>query len=333
MSTPDEGVANARPLTASGADVERQTDLHVEVKAVALVVLLVMLAAGIVLYLMYARGAFDATQKLILQSDNVSGVTVGMDLTFSGFPIGRVQRVELSSEGKARMVVAVTLADAHWLRTSTVFTLERGLVGGSVMRAYTGLPNDPVLPDGALRALQVGDATEQLPRLLGAASELMQNLSALTAKDSALDASLVNVRDLSAKLKGPGGGLAVLAGDAGNAKRLTDTLDAANALMAQANGLLTHADTQVFGNSGVVKDTQATIAQLNGLLVDARASLKKVDAVLIEAQGIGANVRTSTADLGALRAEVEGNLLRVERLINTINGKWPFKRSTELGLP
>ncbi|GAC1417889.1 MAG: hypothetical protein NVSMB6_20070 [Burkholderiaceae bacterium] len=306
---------------------------NVELKAVVLVLLMLVLIASIVIYLMYARGAFEATQTLILQADNTSGVSVGMDLTFSGFPIGRVQRIELSKEGKARMVVDVAKKEAHWLRTSSVFTLERGLVGGSSMRAYSALAADPPLPDGALRPLLVGDATEELPRVLGAAKELIQNLSALTAQHSALETSLGNLRDLTAKMNGPAGGLGVLTGTAGNAKRLSDTFDAANAFMAKANRLVTHADTRVFGAGGVIPQTQATVAQLNGLLADARSSLRKVDAVLIEAEGISSNVRTSTTDLGVLRAEVEANLLRIESLINKINSRWPFNRASELKLP
>ena len=60
-----------------------------EFKAALLLVLLFMLVAGTVVYLLYARGAFEETQRLVLIADDSEGVTVGMDLTFSGFAIGR----------------------------------------------------------------------------------------------------------------------------------------------------------------------------------------------------------------------------------------------------
>ena len=50
-------------------------------------------------------------------ADDSEGVRVGMDLTFSGFPIGRVRRIELAPDGTARIVVDVPRNDAHWLRT------------------------------------------------------------------------------------------------------------------------------------------------------------------------------------------------------------------------
>src|SRR5450830_1880032 len=176
------------PTSPAPAPADAAPVRNAELKAALLLILMVALVAGAALYLMYARGAFEPTQRLVLTADDSEGVAVGMDVTFAGFPIGRVQRIELSPEGKARILVDVPRKDAHWLRTTSIFTLERGLVGGAKLRAFTGLPTDPPLPDGAARALLVGDAGAEIPHLLSAAKDLLQNLTALTATDSALDA-------------------------------------------------------------------------------------------------------------------------------------------------
>ncbi|GJI99742.1 ABC transporter substrate-binding protein [Duganella rhizosphaerae] len=310
---------------------------NAEFKAALLLVLMVVLVAGSALYLMYARGAFESTQTLVLQADDSEGVTVGMDVTFAGFPIGRVRRIELGKDGKARIIVDVPRDDAHWLRSSSIFTLERGLVGGAKLRAFSGIPTDPPLEDGAARALLVGDAGAEIPRLLAAAKDLLEHLSALTAENSALASTLANVQGVTGKLNGPNGAMGLIAGDDKNAQQLAERanklLITVNALATKADSLIGHADTQVFGKQGVITDAQATIVQLNGLLADARNSLKKMDAVLIEAQAVGANAKEATADLGTLRGEVESSLRRVEQLVNEINRKWPFKRDTEIKLP
>jgi phospholipid/cholesterol/gamma-HCH transport system substrate-binding protein len=310
---------------------------NAEFKAVVLLVLMVVLLLGSALYLMYARGAFESTQTLLLQADDSEGVVVGMDVTFAGFPIGRVRRIELAEDGKARVVVDVPRRDAHWLRSSSIFTLERGLVGGSKLKAFSGIPTDPPLPDGAARALLVGDAGAEIPRILAAAKDLLQNLNDLTAENSALASSLHNVAGVTGKLNGPTGALGLIAGDDKNAQQLMERanklLVTVNALTVKADSLIGHADARVFGDAGVMKDAQASIQELNRLLADARNSLKKMDAVLVEAQAVGANARVATADLGTLRAEVESSLRRVEQLVNEINRKWPFKRDTEIKLP
>jgi phospholipid/cholesterol/gamma-HCH transport system substrate-binding protein len=310
---------------------------NAEFKAALLLVLMAVLVIGSALYLLYARGAFESTQTLILQAEDSEGVSVGMDVTFAGFPIGRVRRIELSKEGKARLVVDVPRDDAHWLRSSSIFTLERAIVGGAKLRAFSGIPTDPPLEDGATRSLLVGDAAAEIPRLLSAAKDLLQNLNDLTAENSALAASLANVAGVTGKLNGPHGAMGLIAGDDKNAQQLTERanklLTTVNALTLKADSLIGHADERVFGEQGVMTDAQATIVQLNGLLADARNSLKKMDAVLVEAQAVASNTKEATADLGTLRGEVESSLRRVEQLVNEINRKWPFKRDTEIKLP
>jgi phospholipid/cholesterol/gamma-HCH transport system substrate-binding protein len=286
-----------------------------------------------VIYLMYARGAFESTQKLVLVADDAEGVVIGMDVTFSGFPIGRVTRIELSNEGKARMIVDVTRKDAHWLRSTSIFTMERGLVGATRLRAFSGILSDPPLEAGAVRTVLVGDATAEIAPLLAATKELVQNLKTMTATDSPLDRSLGNVKSVTEKLAGKNGALGVLLGNDDNAKKMLITLDRANQLLATVDGLAKKADSQVFGKNGAIPEARAAIVQLDGLLADARKSLKKIDAVLVEAQAVGTNVKDATADLAPLRADVESNLRKVEQLVNEINRKWPFKREAEVKLP
>ena len=44
-----------------------------------------------------------AEQRLVLIADDAEGVNVGLDMTFAGFPIGRVTRVELGADGVVRI--------------------------------------------------------------------------------------------------------------------------------------------------------------------------------------------------------------------------------------
>ncbi len=304
-----------------------------ETRALVLVAVVILLVAASVAYLLYARGAFERTQTLVLLADDSEGVSVGMDVTFSGFPLGRVSAIELAPDGNARIVVRVPSKDAHWLRTSSVFTMERSLVGGTRIRAYSGILTDPPLPDGAVRTVLRGDATAEIPRLMNAARELLANLQAMTAPDSALNIGLGHVSGATAQLRGPHGALGLLMGNEADARKLITALNRTNALLARLDGLAARADAQIFGEQGVMPTTRDAVLQLNALLGDARASLKKVDAVLLEAQSIATNTREGTADLAALRAEVDASLRNVEHLVNQVNRRWPFARDAEIRLP
>lgn len=334
MLPPTDQNRAAEPAAVPVAPAESAAPVpHLEFKAALLLVLMLALVIGAAVYVLYARGAFEPTQELVLTADDSEGVTVGMDLTFSGFPIGRVHRIELADEGNARIVVDVPRKDAHWLRESSVFTLVRGLVGNTNIRAYSGVLSDPPLPGGAVRAVLRGDATADIPRLLSSTRELAENLTALTASDAALGGTLLNLRTLSGRLNGPAGALGVLAGGDAEAKKVGTALDRTNSLLARLDGLAAQADRQVFGQQGLLPESRDAVVQLGALLADARQSLQRVDAVLREAQAVGANAREATADLGALRAEVESNLRKVESLVNEINRRWPFARDREVRLP
>lgn len=306
---------------------------HVEFKAVLLLVLIAALVGSFLLYVMVARGVFESTQQLVLKSDDSEGVLVGMDLTFAGFPIGRVQRIELGADGKARIVIAVPRKDAHWLRTSSIFTMERGMVGETRIRAFSGILSDPPLPADAERSVLRGDSSAEIPRLVASTRAVLENLETMTGPDSSINASLSNLRSVTDKLTGRYGVLTGVLGSEDKARKIITALDQTNALLAKT-------DQRIYGRDGVMDDAQATLVstkaavdQIQGLLADARNSLHKVDAVLAEAQAVGANARIASTDLGTLRAEVEISLRKVSQLVEEVNRKWPFARDTEIRLP
>jgi phospholipid/cholesterol/gamma-HCH transport system substrate-binding protein len=298
---------------------------HATTKSYLLLLLLVVFLGGFTLYVMAARGLFEEKQRLVLLAENSEGVLVGMDMTFSGFAIGRVARIELGEDGKAHIHVDVQTKDARWLRATSVFTLERGVVGGARLRAYTGVLEDPPLPDGARRDVLIGDAAAGIPQLVNTMRELIDNLKQMTGPEAPLNASLANVQTLTGSLKGPQGALPGLLGPAG-AKQILDAI-------ARTNRLLAQAEAHLSGERGALAESQAAAAALHGLLNDARNSLKKVDATLDEARAIAVNARVATEDLDALRNEVEASLRRISMLVDELNRKWPFARERELKLP
>lgn len=306
---------------------------NLRAKAAALLVLTLVLILGAAGYLLYARGVFEPTQRLVLTADDSEGVVVGMDMTFSGFPIGRVRKIELAEDGTVRILVDVTQKDAHWLRQSSVFTLVKGIVGGTTIKAYTGMLDDALLPPDSVRPVLSGDATAELPQIINSAKEVLANVAAMTATDSALGGSLAEVRKLAERMQGQGGVLGVVLGSDEEAKKVGQMLERTNSLLARMDRIVARADSQVFDANGVMPQVKSTVEQLNGLLADTRKSMAKVDAVLADMQVVGSNAKEASTDLGALRAEVESNLLRLESVLNDLQRKWPFAHQPELKLP
>jgi phospholipid/cholesterol/gamma-HCH transport system substrate-binding protein len=299
-----------------------------------------LLGAAMLIYVLYARGVFEPTQRVILVADNVDGVSIGMDLSFSGFPIGRVHRISLADDGRARIEIVVPTRDARWLRASSIFTLERGIVGPARIRAYTGNLQDPPLPDGAERPVLRGDTSEEIPRMVAMLRGVLENIEQMTSAEGSLQVSLENLRVMTERLAGPGGVLSGVLGGDDQAKKVRMAIDRANALFESMSGVtrklegvIDRTDRRLYGEDGIADGTQRAVAQINAILEELRANLKRVDGILRDAQEVSGNAKSASADLRTLRAEVDASLRKVSAVLDEINRKWPFKRDTEIRLP
>lgn len=310
------------------------------VKVGMLLAVTILVIGGFVLYVMFARGVFEQTQRVILIADNAEGVRVGMNLTFAGFPVGTVRSIQLSEDGKVRISVRVPVDDAKWLRQTSVFVLDVPLVGGAKLRAFSSNLKDPPLEDRAERPVLRGDASAEIPRMVATLRTVLENLDQITDTGSSLQESLKNARAVTERMAGKQGVLGAALGGEENAKKLLQTIDRANTLLASLGGVslkldsvLAKTDKQVLGPGGVVDETQRAVVQANAILGEVRESLRKVDGILADAQAVGTNAKAATTDLAALRAEVEASLRKVTSLIEEVNRKWPFERDTKVKLP
>jgi len=310
------------------------------VKVGMLIAVTAMVILGFIAYVLFARGVFEQTQGVFLIAENAEGVSVGSDLTFAGFPIGRVRGITLRDDGKVSIGVRVPLSEAKWLRVSTVFLIEVPLVGSARLRAYTADLKDAPLPDGAERVVLRGDTAQEIPRLVASVRGLLDNLEQMTGPASSLQQSIDNVRTVSARMAGNFGVLGGVLGSEENARKLIASIDRTNRLLASLNGVslrvdgvLAKADERVLGPGGVVDETQKAVARASAILGEVSSSLKRVDGILADAQSVAGSAKAATTDLGALRAEVEASLRKVASLIDEINRKWPFERDTKIKLP
>ena len=112
-----------------------------------------------------------------------------------------MNQIELDENGKVRILVDVAQKDAHWLRTSSVFTPVRSVVGSPNIRAYSGvLRTRPAA--GAVRTVLQGDASAEIPKAIAAARNLMENLVALTA-GGPVSQLLANLHTTTERLNSP----------------------------------------------------------------------------------------------------------------------------------
>jgi phospholipid/cholesterol/gamma-HCH transport system substrate-binding protein len=323
------------------------TDEQVGRRAKFLIGLTALLLVGAIVFILHARGAFESSQRLTLVTDDSEGATVGMSLTFAGFQLGRVTRIRLGEDGNAHIEVDIPQSEAHWLKVSSVFTLERNLLGGTKLKAYSGILEDPLLPDGAVRPLLRGDATADIPKVAGTARELLENLQTLTGSNSPLVRSLEAIEVASQRLASNRGALAVLMGNTQGADQLQEAIGDLQQLIAATNekvlGLRpsstnssTTASASIVGPAdaptSTLESVNKTIQATEATLRKAQESLTKLDAVLDDTKAITRNVRAASQDLELLRYEVEASLRTADELMRDVQRVWPLSQDPEKGL-
>jgi phospholipid/cholesterol/gamma-HCH transport system substrate-binding protein len=320
---------------------------NLELKVGLLLALTVLLAAAFLAYALYARGVFEPTQKLTLTTNEAEGVVIGQAITFSGFPIGEVTRLALAPDGKVKIEISIPRKDARWLRKGSVFTLEKSLVGGAKLKAFTADFKDVPLEPDAERDIYAGDVAQDIPVVLARVKDIVTNVAAMTSADAAINQTLGHVSTITGRMGGEYGVLQGVLGGPDKARHVVEALQKANTLLTNVNGIslkmdgmLGKADAQVFGSDGVIPNARESVIKINAMLGDARESLKKADALLAHANTATANVATitgnvkgATADLAALRVEIDDSVRKVNHLINEINKKWPFARDVEIKTP
>ena len=320
---------------------------HLGIKVGVILTLIPVIAVGLLLYSLYARGVFERTQALTLVAGDAEGVVIGMPIMFSGFPIGQVSGMALDELGHVRIEVRIREKDARWLRTTSVFSLEKQILGGAKIRVVSPKMQDPELVAGSERPLTAKDAAQDIPQVIARANNILQNIDEIIRPDSSFNQTLTNLKAVTERMAGEYGVLGGMTGSPDQAKKVLDTVDSVNALLAslkgvttRADGVLAKTDDRMFGHGGVMDEAKKSMAQLNTILTEARDSLKKADEVLATAQAgtteiknAATNVKDATTDLGALRTEVDGSIRKVNGLIDEINRKWPFARKTEIKLP
>jgi len=284
---------------------------------------------------------------LTLIASDAEGMNVGMPVTYAGFSIGTVTRMELTDSGDVRIDIKVREKDARWLRTTSVFTLDKPFWGAAKIRAASPNPADPPLPDKSERKLTSKDTAGDVPQLIAKANSILDNVNSLTRPESNLSLAIAQLNTMTARMNGEYGVIGGVTGSPERAKKLLATVDKLNALVATLDGISRHAatvlvktDQRVFGKGGVMDEAQRSMLQLNQILVDARDSLKKADSVLANAQTTTANanalsshLKDSTTELVTLRAEVDDSVRKFNQLINEINRKWPLARDRQIKLP
>lgn len=287
--------------------------LSVEWKVgIFLLISIVSVMAGFA-YLANKKGVFERGHTVILHSRTGDGLTVGMNLHFSGFKIGKITELELSPEGLVVVKISVPTRHLKWLRTDSVFVLERPILGSPKLSVKTeNMSSPPLDPEARPMITEVSDINETIKRLeplLEKVSHILGNIETITgtmAQKHSLLEMAINDRE------------AVIA--------VQETLKNTRQITADASSLLARTGEELYGPYGIKPE-------ILNVLKEVVVNLKKTEVVLDNVITVSANAARSTKDLELLRKDIDRAVYSINGLIDELNRKIPFPSEKKVELP
>ena len=297
---------------------------------------LFLIAAALV-YLLVRKGVFNDYANYTLLSASGDDISEGMSLLFSGFEIGKVNRLKLNDEGSVVITVRVSEDHAGRINKSSVFTLERPLIGSAKFVVTTpDLKAQPASESDVFQVQTVDDINmliKKLQPMLEKIDTIASNIDTLTSARSNLSKTLENTEKITSNLASKHGLIEMLSGDKVSSEKFKESIDHANNslqgvedLINAANKTIETANTRLFEKDGTVDRINDIVTDINGKMVE----LDKLINSLIKS---GENLQAGTHDLDVLRKDVDMIVNSINSMVKDVRNALPISQEKEIKLP
>ncbi len=234
----------------------------------------VILALAVTVALIVLMGAnqrwFKKNYYYHAQFTTANSLSVGMDITFRGFTIGKVTAITLTQSNDVDVEFYVQEEDIDKVRENSLIQLVSSPIGGGQLVFHQGAVPTPPPPEGSL--IPNFDSKQGFRLREENAVIVLRNTDPIAQALSQLDPILLNVDRVL-------GNLATLTDDLNAALRGDETMP--------LGGVLTSAEA-------AVAELQRTVLRVNGVIED---TTTEVNQLLGEVQGITENLQATTAEL------------------------------------
>ena len=297
----------------------------------------VLMIVGSVAFILVRKNVFTNHIYFTLSSSTGEGITEGMPLLFSGFEIGKVDKFELDNKGTVLVVVKVPEEHALRINKSSVFTLERPLIGSSRFIVKTPNINEPAADSSYVFETQmvddINDVIKKLQPMVEKIDSIATNLQKLTDDESHLSRTLANVDKITGDLAKKRGIIEMMAGDKAAAaqfregvEHLNKSLGEIETLVSNANKSLVKADDQILGDDG-------TLAKINTIVEDVNKKMTDLDVLIASLIKSGENLQEGTKDMDVLRKDLDSIINSVNSMVKDVRSVLPTTQKKEIDLP
>jgi len=287
----------------------------------ALFVLFAALGIGVVLVLTgVKKDIFTAKSPIYFIADSGQDLNEGMPVKFSGFKIGKLNKLTLDEQGHVQVEVRVDTKYLKLIREDAVMSLiKEGVIGDGVLEISRGTEGKPTLVAGGkvvfVRASGLEQAVVDVKnRVMPILDDIYLNLH---DPKGDIHQTLKNLNEFSAGL-------------VRTQKQLNKVLESLDKNMDQDITPLLHSVRQSAENAEAM--TSKLNQELPELLKKADSSLESVRSV---SETINEAVKKSAPQIPGMVSETRATIGKTQKLIggtqevvDSLNSHWPLKSDT-----
>lgn len=305
------------------------------------VIITTLLLMATISYMAYKKGVFEKVYTYTLSSKSGDGLTTGMPVVFSGFNIGKVENLELNEEGVVIIKINIPKRHVKWIRSDSLFALDKPLIGPPKITVTTENLSSPELsPKDIVEITTINDINEIIKKIhpiLDMVNRIATNIEKISTNlaDPKGDVNKIlrNTEKLTANLSGKPSLLEMAVGDQETVQSLYAAMKSTKGITSQVQETLKKIDTMAAKTDEKVYGNEGLLMLVNKILKDLIAKLQNLDATLDNVNKITKDTADSTKDLKLLREEIDSTIYSVKELVKELDSMVPLKKEPDIKLP
>lgn len=236
-------------------------------------------------YVIEKKGVFEAQSHYKLLAKDAEDIAEGMPILFSGFEIGQVDRLSLYDNGEVLIIISIPRHNTKWVRSNSVFTLEKPLIGKPKITLTSSMKSPP-LDEKVITRMRIKDGiNEIITNIQPVVSELqniVKNANILTASlsdhNASFQTSLVHLEKFSDRLADSPDLLHTMTGNTQSAVKFHEAITKLDLALEDMRSLVQNTDQGISEiRRDIISPANANMQELQLIFKDINAKLKTID--------------------------------------------------------
>ncbi|HOI75617.1 MAG TPA: hypothetical protein PLO63_15840 [Syntrophales bacterium] len=296
--------------------------------------IMALLAIVFLSYMAHKKGIFEPTSTFTLSSKTGEDLAEGMPIHFAGFRIGRIDELELNDQGMVIIKVKVPRRHVKWIRTNSIFSLYKPLIGSPRLIVSTENMASPVLPEDKVLELvvvnDINEAIKQLTPIIEEVGQIVSHIEAITGNladpKGSVNKILRNAEQVTANFTEKKSIAEMALGDPESVKSLHESVKKIRDILVKLDDMAGKTDVELYGKDGV-------LPLVRSILADVLVKLQKLNKALDNITKVTSDAAASTKDLHLLRNDIDATIQSIGRTVEDLDRIVPLKKEREIKLP